>query len=90
MLLVRVAEGGAESGQKSCWDRSVEWRCGSDGVDVAGTEVVDRGIFLAQLGSLTLVSVGVWRARSLRRCGGGLAGWAVKSSCYPFSLSAIT
>ena len=30
---------------KSCWDGSVEWRCGSDGVDVTGTEVVDGGVF---------------------------------------------
>ena len=66
----------------------MEWRCGSDGVDAAGTEVVDGGGFLAQLGSLALVSASVWRAQSVRRCGGGLAGWAVKSLCYLLSHSA--
>ena len=49
--LLRVGQ----SWGKSCWDGSVEWRCGSDRVDVTGTEVVDGGDFWAQLGSLTLV-----------------------------------
>ena len=45
---------------------------------------------LAQLGSLTLVSAGVWRAWWLRLC--GLDGWAVEFLCltnYPILLSIL-